>query len=313
MFINKYGSDWAQIPATSGRIFWVAPADGYTVDGRTFRAADGNDGLSPERACRTINHVLDNLVTADVNDVIVCLPGSHLPQDSAGTAASLAMDTAGVTLMGLTGGAGNYLRQKTTIAAVASNQNCNVTAADCEIAYLNWIPVTTDSAIDLTAAADRLHIHHCSFDMFTPAADSATIPIDAIGGASNVLINDCYFQCDGDQGPGIAAGAILDSVIEDCTFTVSAGTWVNAITQAAAGRRLIIRRCMFQAGNAAITDVIRGTVTGEVSMVLISDCRFPDSAVDAVDDYESEDCELVENFVAGLGATDGGVIVTSTT
>ena len=313
MFLNRYGSDWSQIPGTSGRVFWVSPADGYTADGRAFRASDGNDGLSPERACRTINHVLDNLVTADANDVIVCLPGEHTPQDSAGTATSLAMATAGVTLTGLPGGAGNYVRQKTTIMPVTGDQNCNVTAADIEIAYLNWRPITADSAVDLTAAADRLHVHHCSFDMHTPAPVSGTISIDAIGGASNVLVNDCYFECDGDQGPAIVLGGLLDSVVEDCVFTLSAGTWVSVITQAAAGRRIIFRRCTVQVGNGTVTNAILGTTGGEISMILISDCRFADSCTDSVDDYDDEDAELVECFKAGLGATDGGVIVNSIT
>lgn len=315
MPITKYGSITSQLPNTSGRIFWVAPATDYTVGGRAYVALDTNDGLSPDKAKRTINDVLDNQVVADANDVIVCLPGAHTPQNEDGTATSLAMDTAGVTLMGLPGGVGNYIRQKATIAQVTGNQNINVTAADIEIAYLNFIPITADSAIDLSAAADRLHIHHCSFDLHTETPSTGTIGIDAIGTASNVLINNCFFECDGAQGPGIVA-TILDSVIEDCTFTLSAGTWASALTQGAAGRRLIIRRCTFQAGDATYTRCILGTTGGDVSMVMIADCRFADStntASEPIHGYDIGDAEIVENYQAqGTSGGTGGTLVLET-
>jgi len=145
-FLTKYGTLWGAIPQTAGRIFWVAPAASYTVDGRAYIASDDNDGLSPERALVTIDRAW-NLVAANVGDVIVALPGTHSPS------ASIAADVAGVTLMGLPSGAGNMMRQKTAIAAVTGDQNINVTAADIEIAFLHLVPVTADSAIDLTAAA----------------------------------------------------------------------------------------------------------------------------------------------------------------
>jgi len=316
MPITKYGSITSQLPNTSGRTFWVAPATDYTVGGRAYVALDTNDGLSPDKAKRTINDVLDNQVVADANDVIVCLPGSHTPQNSTGTATSLAMDTAGVTLMGLPGGVGNYVRQKTTIAAVAGDQNCNVTAADIEIAYLNWIPVTTDSAIDLTNASDHFHIHHCSFDMHTPDPNTGTRGIDALTGPTNVLINDCYFECDGAQGTAILCDSMTDSVIEDCTFTLSAGTWSAAISQGASGRRLIIRRCTFQAGDATYTRCILGTTGGEVSMVMIADCRFADStntASEPIHGYDIGDAEIVENYQAqGTDGGSGGALVLET-
>jgi hypothetical protein len=303
---DNYGRLWGQIPSTAGQVFWVAPSASYTVNGQSYQASDDNDGLAPERALVTVDRAW-NLVTADVGDVIVLLPGTHSP------AASIAADVAGVTMTGLPGGAGNYLYQKTTIAAVTGDQNINVTAADIEIAYLHWIPVTADSAIDLSAAADRLHIHHCSFDMITAAANVGTMGIDAIGAASNVLIDHCYFECDAAQGPGITAGGLLDSVIEDCDFSQTSGTWAAAITQAAGGRRLIIRRCLFHVGNGTMTVGILGTTGGEVSMAQIDNCIFADSVTNAVDTYDAGDCEIVECYQSGLGATDGGVLITATT
>ena len=304
--LTRYGDFWGRIPETGGHVYWVAPSAGYTVAGRSYSASDDNDGLDPRRALVTPDRAW-NLVTADVGDVIVLLPGSH------STAASIAADVAGVTMMGLPSGRGNFLRQKTVLGAVTANQNVNVTAADIELAYFHFVPVTADSAVDLTAAADRLHIHDCSFDMATPAANTGTIGIDAIGGASNVLLDNCFFECDGAQGPAIVAGAILDSVVQNCLFTLSAGTWVSAMTQAAAGRRLVVRDCDWHVGNGTITNGCLGTTGGEVSMATFLRCYFADSITNGVDGYDAGDAEIAECYQAGLGSTDGGVLVTATT
>src|SRR3990167_3407471 len=96
-YLTKFGSLWGAIPQTAGRVFWVAPTASYTVDGRAYSASDDNDGLSPEKALVTIDRAW-NLVTANVGDVIVLLPGTHSP------AASIAADIAGVTMMGLPAG-----------------------------------------------------------------------------------------------------------------------------------------------------------------------------------------------------------------
>jgi len=305
-FVTKYGPIWGQIPSTAGRVFWVAPAASYTVNGDGYSASDDNDGLDPRRALLTVDRAW-NLVTANVGDVIVLLPGTHSPS------ASIAADVAGVTMMGLPGGAGNFVKQKTTIAAVTGDQNINITAADIEIAYLNLVPVTADSAIDLSAAADRAHIHHCSFDMATPAANTGTIGIDFIAGASNCLIDTCYFECDAAQGPAISFGASLETVAQNLVFALSGGTWVSACTQAAAGRRLLLRDSDWIVGNGTITNGILGTTGGEVSMAHILRCYFADSVTKGVDGYDAGDAEIAECYQAGLGSADGGVLVTATT
>ena len=96
MYLRKYGMLLGAFPQTAGYVYWVSPAAGYTVGGRAYRASDDNDGLSPERALRTVDRAW-NLVTADAGDVIALLPGIHSPS------ASIAADVACVTMMGLRG------------------------------------------------------------------------------------------------------------------------------------------------------------------------------------------------------------------
>ena len=306
-YLTKVGLIWGAIPQTAGSVYWVAPSASYTVDGRAYRASDDNDGLSPERALVTVDRAW-NLVTADAGDVIVLLPGTHSPS------ASIAADVAGVTMMGLPAGAGNFLKQKTTIAAVTGDQNVNVTAANIEIAYLNFIPVTADTAIDISAAGDNCHIHHCSFDMATPAANTGTIGIEGIGAASNVYIHHCWFDSDGAQGGGIVAGAIVDSLIEDCVFGNSAGTWAAGMTIVEAGAsRIVVRRNLFYCTGTAMTVGILGADLTAANSVFIHDNRFGSLVTTPIDTFGAADAEISENYDFGVGAGDGGAIITAIT
>lgn len=303
-----YGDIWAQIPQTAGRVFWVAPGAGsYRVNGNLFDASDGNDGLRPERALATVNRAWA-LVSANSGDVIVLLPGTHTPS------ASIAASVAGVTMMGLPGGRGNWLRPKATIAAVTGNENCNVSAADIEIAHLNWIPVTADTAIDLTADADRLYVHDCHFDFATPAVSTGTIGIQALGAASNVLIERCYWDSDGAQGNAIDATALLDSIIQECDFTLSAGTWASVILCGAATARLLIRRCTFiDFEGTAITVAVNGTGATIANGVAVADCRFGVGVTVPIDGFDAAEAMIVENYDMGVGAADGGALITAIT
>jgi hypothetical protein len=305
---DNYGRLWGQIPNTAGQVFWVSPSAGYTVNGESFRASDDNDGLKPEEALLTIDRAW-NLVTASAGDVIVLLPGDHA------LTASIAADQAGVTMMGLPSGAGNYLRPKTNVVgtAITTDQNMNVTAADIEIAYLNWVPVSTDSAIDISAAGNRCHIHHCSFDMATPAANTGTIGIDIIGAASDLLIDTCFFHSDGAQGPGIADGGALTIVIQNCDFVCSAGTWVSCITQAAASRRLLVRNCVFDATSATITNGCLGTTGGDVDQAVFIRNINSVGVTKMVDGYDNNDASTAINYVATVNGGSGGDVVTATT
>lgn len=303
--LTEYGTLWAAIPQTAGRIFWVAPGAGsYTIAGQSFDSSDGNDGLHPERALATLDRGV-NFATGN-GDVVVALPGSHSP------AASLAMDSAGVTLMGLPGGVGNFTRQKTTVAAVTGDQSINVTAASCEIAYLHFIPITADSAIDASADADYLHVHHSSFDMATPAASTGTIGVDFIGAASDVLVDTCYFHSDGAQGPGINPGATVGCIIQNCTFLASAGTWAKAITQAAAGRRLIVRHNDFDATSGTISAGCFGITSGDLDQAFFIGNHNSVRVTKLVAGYDDADAVICVNYIGTVDSGSGGTLVTVT-
>lgn len=307
-FLTRYGSFWGFIPQTAGTVYWVAPSASYTVESRSYSASDGNDGLSPERALLTVGRGVDLATSA--GDVVVLLPGAHT------VATSIAADSANVTIMGLPGGRGNYLRPRTTLAMSAVDQTMNVTAAGIEIAHIYFRSTTSQASalIDFSADGDYLYIHDCAFDLYTATAATTILGIDATGGASYVLIDHCYFTCDGAFGASIDMTATLDSVVTNCLFQQDAGTLASSITCGAATDRLLIDHCTWQITNAAaITACVDGTGASIASGVTVQYCSFGDRNTVPIDNFDAAECELTENYEAGLGAADGGVLITGIT
>lgn len=300
---------WGFVPNSSGRVFYVAPANSYTADGESYDSSDNNDGLSPARALRTVDRAW-NLVdsTGTVGDTIALLPGAHTVQTS-----SVAADVPGVTMTGIPSGRGNPLIPRTTITTdITGDEIMNVTAANIEIAHLGIIPITASDAIDLTAAADGFHLHHCKFDLATPAVSTSTIGI-TLAAANNILLEDFFVECDGAQGNAVVATGALDSTIQNFRILQSAGTWASAILCGAATNRLHIDRGFFLPSNATLTAGVNGTGATIASGVLVTNCMFADSVTVAVDNFDAGECEIAENYQLGVGATDGGVLITAIT
>jgi len=310
-FLTKYGTIHGMLPQGAGNIYWVSPSDGYTVDGRAYRASDDNDGLSPERALRTIGRAW-NLVTANAGDVIMLIPNGasagHVVQT-----ASVAADIAGVTMWGMPSGRGNQLRNRVSVTTdITADQIINVTAADIEFGYFDIIPITASDAIDLTAAADGFYMHNFKVDMTTPAVSTSTIGL-TLAATENILLEDFSVICDGAQGNAIDATGAIDSVIQNFKMLQSAGTWASAILCGAATTQLHIHKGMFLPSNATLTEGINGTGATIASGVLVTDCRFADSVTVAIDSFSAGECEIAENFQLGVGATDGGVLIVAIT
>ncbi|MFZ2652445.1 MAG: hypothetical protein WA210_20280 [Burkholderiaceae bacterium] len=303
-----------QMPATVagllyqhiGRTFFVAPSASYTIGGRTYTASDGNDGLSPDKALLTVAQA-QTLVTASAGDAVFLLPGAHT------VAASIAASKAGVTYTGPARGRGKIFGGQASITTSADDEIMNVTAADIEICHLTVIPVTTKAGINFSAAATRLHVHDCYFDMATAAVNTGTIGLDATGAAQYLLVEDCYFLSDGAQGPALELTAVIDSVIRGCYITANAGTWAVAVQLGAATENVIFDRCRWSTSGTAISSGIDGTGATIGSGVTVCDCRFTSLVTVPVEDFDAAEAELVESYKGGIGATDGGALIVAIT
>lgn len=317
-YLTKYGTIWGQAPDFAGRVFWVAPSASYTVDGRAYSASDNNDGLSPERALRTVNRAWA-LVTANVGDCIVLLPGTHSAANAAGTATSIAANVAGVKMIGLSRGHMNYgnpLYRNVKLTLAANDQTVNVTAADIEIAGITFVgdALNTGSAlVDFSAAATNLYLHDCSLDVTAQTASTSILGIDATGAAQYVCIERVASICDGAFGAMIDMTATLDSLVADFMHIQQAGTLAAGITTGAATDRLHIRRPYIVDGAGTVTAGIDGTGATVANGVVVSDGRFGVGVTVPIDNFDAGECMICENYDFGVGATDGGALIVAIT
>lgn len=249
---------------------------------------------------------------ASRGDAIVLLPGAHTV-----ATASLAMSKAGVSIWGPEAWTGLNKPQKPSASlttSVAADQIMNITAADCAVIGVNVVPITQAAGIDFSAAAHRLLIQDCFIDMATPAVHASTAGIDATGAAQDVVIQRCVWECDGASGAALDMTATINSLVEDCEFIVTAGTWVVAVTTGAATTGLRIRRPRFvTVGAGVITFGVSGTGATISSGVLFEDGRAGAGVTKMIDNYDAAEAELVECYQASIGGGSGGVLITAIT
>lgn len=195
---------------------------------------------------------------------------------------------------------------------IAGDEIANVTAADCAFVGLTIIPITAADAIDLSAAADRLLVKDCWFDMETPAVNVATVGITGAA-AEHVNIVGSTFLTDGAQGNYIVGTALIDSFITNCKFMNTAGTLVSGVLCGAATTGLHIDRCTMLDYGTAITRGIDGTGATIAGGVIVTNSLFGASVTVAIDAFDAGEAEIAENYQLGVGATDGGVLIVAIT
>ena len=238
-------------------------------------------------------------------DNIVLLPGIHNVATT-----SLAMSKAGVKIWGPEAWMDLPVYTPSAILTtdISGDEIMNVTAEDCGVIGVTVRPNFSADAIDLSAAADGFLIDKCHFDLYTPPVNTATVGVT--GAAANfVQITNSRFISDGAQGNAIVATALLDALIEDCTFINTGGTWASAVLCGAATDRLHINRCHFLCTGTAMVVGVNGAGATLASGVLVSYCHFGSLVTKGVDGFDAGECELAENYVAGVGSTDGGELI----
>lgn len=324
--MTKFGGFWGFIPITTGRAFFVAPSTSYTIEGQAYDASDDNDGLSPERAVRTVNRAIA-LATASVGDVIVLLPGAH------SVSATIAVSKAGLTITGIPSGRrytalrGSHgsKRMRTTITSTGTAGIIfTVSAADVEISDIHLSPPAAGGrGISLTAAADRLFVHDCTFAMQATASVTTfgiTLPAGVTGDVTaDLLVRNCYFVsgapgASGANGPAINVLTTAHGlVIEQSTFELQGtAAWADAILSSTPGSLgLLVRDCDFIAPTkttTVITDGIDATGMTVDGSVVAFRCYFGES-IDAFKATATLDVQGAENYLATStgGALTGSV------
>lgn len=320
-YLTKFGTLWGAIPQTAGRMFWVAAAASYTVDGNAYVASDGNDGLSPERAFLTLDYAVGKC-TASVGDTILLLPAAH------SWSGSVALDVAGITIIGLpyfpisTGNGPRAGMPQATITTSASDEIINVTAADCTLINVKIIPVTQKTGVDFSGAADRFKVYDCVVDLITAtghtstkgiAATSATIAADDLHFAHIEVYED---NAGTSHGPGVDLGAGKRCIHEKSTYykqgtTASSTAWAVSGPVVNDNGTFILRDIdIISHWGVLITKGILGADMTQVNTTILRVTGH--GCTKLVDDFASGDAVLVHCYMGAAAGVVAGPVAGGT-
>ncbi len=299
---------WGPKASVPGRTHFVVPTTAYDADYTVAMAgswAREYNGLVYDSFKLAHDACVDGR-----GDAIVFLPGTHTV-----ATASIAMNKTGVKLYGPEAWMGRQVHKPsaTLTTNIAADEIANVTAPDIGLYGLTIRPITAGVGIDLSAVAANFHAVGCHLDLYTPAVNVATVGLKALGAATGVVIENCYALSDGAQGNAIDATALLDSAIRGCVIVNNAGTWASAVLTGAATQGLLIEHCRFDCTGTAMTVGINGTGATIARGVFVRYCDFGNLVTVPVDNYDANECQLVECYKAGVGATDGGTKIVAIT
>ena len=311
-FLTKYGSQWGDIPISTGRQFFVAPSASYTLEGRTYVASDGHDGLSPERALLTVNQAVTN-ATADVGDAIILLPGSH------SWAATQTISKAGLKVFGIPGGpldpqehGTRTTRYDTAVTtSLAAGAVFTVSAARTEIAYLHIVPIVSGTGVAITAAAD-VNIHNCTWNISTAAATD-TFGITVTGATPRPRISNQYVYVSDNQGPFLrcaSATAGMDGGVFQRSIVVLAGStaYDDCIEITTGVTNFLIRDVDFVNSTGAVfTDILDVTGNTTDQAVQMMRCYFGIGS-DLTEATATSDVLLCMNYLGTIQGGTGGAV-----
>lgn len=304
-----YGLLWGDLPLTTGRIFWVAPAS-YTVAGRAYESSDNNDGLSPFRALRTVNQAVTN-ATADVGDNIILLGANSF-------SATQTISKAGLKILGIPGGPtdthehGTRTTRYPSSATTTAGAVFTVTAARTEIAYLHLVPLAGQAIVDL-AAAD-LNWHDCTVHI-TSAANTATFGLSVTGVSPRPRVSNHYVYVEDNQGPYIRCAAAtggMDGGVFQRSYVLLAGTtaWDDVVEITTGVDNFMIRDCdFFHSSGAIMTDVVDVTGNTNDHAVAVVRCMHA-VAGDLTEATATSDIVLCNNFISTIAGGTGGTLST---
>jgi hypothetical protein len=318
-YLSKWGGTFGYPPLATGRVFFVAPAATYNIDGQAYTASDSNDGQSPQRAFLTAVYAATQMLA---DDHCILLAGTHT------LTAPIVVSVNRLTFSGVPGGGhrrsdglGVALKPRTIITqSTAATNLFTVTGTNFEVCDVSLLPITAGTAINLSAAATNAYIHHCKIDMSTQAASTSTIGVKVVGANSGLLFENNYAQVTAAQGEVVQLTSATDAVIQNNVVTFSNGTWVQAMTSGTLSANILYQKNTFavsmSTGSTAsvVTAFIDGTNTNILWGASAVLNMFTGTTITKpIDGFGASTCALIENYVSQTGAASGGVLVAAIT
>lgn len=326
MWLTKFGREYGQTPRRMGNTYFVAPSASYTISGpqgqRSYSASDDNDGLSPERALRTVTRAVA-LTVASAGDIIMLLPGTH-------TVTATVTPVAGSTIIGEQPAFGGRRWAKpTTILTIrgTSDELLNIAADDIEIGYLTLQGTATYSIVSFqtTGAIKGFYLHDYLIDMDYKSGisiDSHGIDFGNRAGGqgrsrigSTIAVATAYLE----NGVHLSNGANGQALhLATCSvhafnlrFHNSAGTWASPVVIATNTDETLIDSCVWTTGatmNVAVSGYVAGYAPDITDGVYIQNCRVGNVST-AFSSFHVNTVRICENYAYQSGSavgTEGG-------
>ena len=172
-----YGYAFADLMRHPGHVFFVQSTHARALD-------NAGHGRSPDLPCATLEYAM-SLCTANAGDVIYLMPG-HV--ELVATAGALAMDVAGVTIIGVGNGTIQPIIRFTLAAA-----DMNVTAANITMENINFQAGVADVLIAIHITAADFTIRKSRFTEQAVDLNAIVWIIDdGAAAADNITIEDCF-------------------------------------------------------------------------------------------------------------------------
>ena len=238
-------------------------------------------------------------------DAIVVWPGAHT------LTANLAVANNNVSFWGSESWIGVEAQKSASIVTpLAATDGFTVTGTDVLFRGLTIVPITAKVGITFSAAALRLRVINCHFDMNVAVANVATKGIIATGAAVDCLIKGNTFYSLGAHGPFMTVTGLLNyKVMENDFIVLTGGTMANAILVGAAAQGLISKNNFF---GGTLTASIDGTGATVASSCRIFDNSFGVLCTTPIKNFSAVNlADIKDNRVATVGAGTGGTLITN--
>jgi len=282
------------LQAYPGKVFWVN--NSTVIPNKGVAGVDGGGGNARPgkgtylRPFASIDYAIGRC-TASRGDIVAVMPGYS---ESLTTAAAIAMDTAGVAIVGL--GAGSLRPQ---ITGADTDATVTITAANCALINLEFIGGYVDQTtfLSLSAAATGASIEKCWFNDSTDLNWLNCVTLTTL--CDDVSFIGCTFEGNDAQNDAMITGAAHDRLnIEDCRFYQNvAQAAVVALVVGTDVTSSIIKNSQFRSNkDGALFIGLSGTCTG-----LISRCNFSsiDTAGGQTAGFTSSGMPYFECYTAG--------------
>ena len=309
-FLTKFGSHYGITPYRTGNLFFVAPAASYTLTGpqgqRSYSASDDHDGLSPERALRTIAQAI-TLSVASSGDVILLLRGTH-------TVTATITPRAGTALVGEQPAFGTVMdgmKYPTSLTIRGTDDELlSIEGSNIEIGYVNLQGSRTRCIVSFQTAnaIDSFYLHDYYLELSglvfrgTRGIDFAMRESSQAnhGATTSAVVATAYLR----NGMHVSNGANGEALLlASCNvkavnlrFHNTAGTWATPVLVATDTDNTLLDNCIWSSS---------GTMT-----LAAAGYAFGSDAVIA-DGVHIRNCSVTANIAtaasAFIGFTAGGV------